>query len=223
MTNKAFIFDLDGVIVDTAKYHFKAWQNLASSLGIPFTQEQNEQLKGVSRARSLEKILKWGSVSVSDKEFEKLMTLKNAEYLGYISNMDTSEILPDVPKVLDHLIANNHPIALGSASKNARIILEKVSLLDTFSVIVDGTHVSKAKPDPEVFLIGAEQLGVAPQDCIVFEDSVAGIEAANVANMVSIGIGDQQVLKAADYVFKDFTEITTVFLDNLKTIEKVVK
>ncbi len=218
---KAFIFDLDGVIVDTAKYHFLAWQNLATSLEISFSEEQNEQLKGVSRVRSLEKILEWGGKTISEERFTKLMSEKNEEYLNYISRMDTSEILPDVPRILDYLISKEQGIALGSASKNARIILEKVELYDKFHSIVDGTNVSKAKPDPEVFLIGAEALGVSPENCVVFEDSVAGIQAANSANMISIGIGNPSVLHEADYIFKDFTEIKEEFIDTLVTTQKV--
>ncbi|AXT53544.1 beta-phosphoglucomutase [Aquimarina sp. BL5] len=221
MTKKAFIFDLDGVIVDTAKYHFLAWQNLANGLGISFSEEQNEQLKGVSRIRSLEKILEWGNKTISEEEFTSLMTKKNEEYLNYIETMDTSEILPDVPRVLEYLLTKEQAIALGSASKNARIILDKVLLKEKFHEIVDGTDVSKAKPDPEVFLIGAQKLGVAPKDCIVFEDSVAGVQAANIANMVSIGIGDADVLHEADYVFSNFTEITEEFINQLVITKKV--
>ncbi|MCK8524066.1 beta-phosphoglucomutase [Aquimarina sp. D1M17] len=212
---KAFIFDLDGVIVDTAKYHFLAWQNLANGLGISFSEEQNEQLKGVSRIRSLEKILEWGNKTISEEEFTRLMTEKNEEYLSYISKMDVSEVLPDVPRVLDYLVSENQGIALGSASKNARAILEKVELTTKFQTIVDGTNVTKAKPDPEVFLIGAKELGVKPEDCIVFEDSVAGVQAANNANMISIGIGSKDVLHEADYVFADFTEIDETFINQL--------
>ncbi|AXT58816.1 beta-phosphoglucomutase [Aquimarina sp. AD10] len=217
---KAFIFDLDGVIVDTAKYHFLAWQNLANNLGISFSEEQNEQLKGVSRIRSLEKILEWGNKTISEEEFTRLMTEKNEEYLEYIKKMDTTEILPDVPRVLDYLISKNQGIALGSASKNARIILEKVQLQEKFEAIVDGTNVSKAKPDPEVFLIGAKELGISPENCVVFEDSVAGVQAANSANMISIGIGNRQVLHEADYVFNDFTEIKEDFINNLVLTKK---
>ncbi len=218
---KAFIFDLDGVIVDTAKYHFLAWQNLASSLGISFSSAQNEQLKGVSRIRSLEKILEWGNKTISEEEFTRLMSEKNEEYLEYISKMDATEILPDVPRVLDLLISKEQAIALGSASKNARVILDKVGLRDKFQTIVDGTNVSKAKPDPEVFLIGAQELDISPEDCIVFEDSVAGIQAANIANMISIGIGDAKVLHEADYIFKDFTEIKEEFINTLVKTQKV--
>jgi len=215
MMKKGFIFDLDGVIVDTAKYHFLAWQNLANSLGISFSSEQNEQLKGVSRVRSLEKILSWGNKTISEEKFTRLMSEKNEEYLAYISKMTTKEILPDVPKVLDYLISKEQGIALGSASKNARAILDKVELTSKFHAIVDGNNVSKAKPDPEVFLIGAKELGIAPEKCIVFEDSVAGVQAANSANMTSIGIGDSDVLYEADHIFKDFTEINEEFIHQL--------
>ncbi len=215
MHKKGFIFDLDGVIVDTAKYHFLAWRKLANSIGVDFTEVQNEQLKGVSRVRSLEKILEWGNKTLSEDDFMKLMNLKNQDYLSYINEMDDSEILPDVSKTLDFLIKNKQAIALGSASKNAKPILEKVNLIEKFEAIVDGNDVSKAKPDPEVFLIGAKLLNLNPKDCIVFEDSVAGIQAANTANMISIGIGEQSVLNEADYIFKDFTEMSSEFLEGI--------
>jgi beta-phosphoglucomutase len=165
--------------------------------------------------RSLEKILAWGNKTISQDKFTELMAKKNEDYLGYIVEMDASEILPDVPKVLAGLLEKEQPIAIGSASKNARTILERVSLLQHFDAIVDGNEVSKAKPDPEVFLIAAKLLNVAPEDCIVFEDSVAGVEPANVANMISIGIGSKDVLGDANYVFKDFTEISEDFINNL--------
>ncbi|HNQ26994.1 MAG TPA: beta-phosphoglucomutase [Aquaticitalea sp.] len=215
MTKKAFIFDLDGVIVDTAKYHFLAWKKLANSIGVDFTEHQNEQLKGVSRVKSLEKILAWGNKDVTEDEFMELMAIKNDDYLGYIKKMDQSEILPDVLKILDFLGEKQQHIALGSASKNARMILEKVNILDKFEVIVDGNDVSKAKPNPEVFLTAARMLNCEPLNCIVFEDSLAGIKAANIASMVSIGIGDKETLKEADFVFKDFTEISTEFLNEI--------
>ncbi|WP_299674580.1 beta-phosphoglucomutase [uncultured Tenacibaculum sp.] len=215
MNKKGFIFDLDGVIVDTAKYHFLAWKKLANDLGIDFTEDQNEQLKGVSRVKSLEKILHWGGVSISEEEFLQLMDKKNTDYLSYIETMTEDEILVDVPKVLNLLKVENQGLALGSASKNARTILKKVELFDKFDSIVDGTNVSKAKPDPEVFIIAAENLEIAPEKCIVFEDSIAGIQAANAANMISIGIGEKDVLSEADYVFKDFSEISEEFISQL--------
>ncbi|MBO6881076.1 beta-phosphoglucomutase [Winogradskyella sp.] len=215
MNKKGFIFDLDGVIVDTAKYHFLAWKKLANSLGIDFTEEENEQLKGVSRVRSLEKILSWGNKTISEDKFMELMSAKNTDYLSHISKMDEDEILPGVPKILNLLKDKEQPISLGSASKNARTILERVNLKKHFDAIVDGNDVSKAKPDPEVFLIAAKLLNVKPEHCIVFEDSVAGVEAANAANMVSIGIGSEDVLGHAKYIFKDFTEISNEFINSL--------
>ncbi|WFO15433.1 beta-phosphoglucomutase [Cellulophaga baltica 4] len=210
-----FIFDLDGVIVDTAKYHYLAWRKLANELGFEFTYEQNELFKGVSRKRCLEILLNIGGVTATQQQFDTWMVEKNIDYLAYIENMDASEILPDVPKVLEYLKQKKIPIALGSASKNAQPILEKVNLLPYFDTIVDGNNVTKAKPDPEVFLIAADQLGVKPNNCIVFEDAVAGIEAANAAGMISIGIGDAEILNQAKYNFNDFTEIELSFLDTL--------
>ncbi len=143
------------------------------------------------------------------------MGKKNEEYLSFIAEMDTNEILPDVPRVLNFLKENKQPISLGSASKNARTILERVNLMSDFDAIVDGNDVTKAKPDPEVFLIAAKELNIKPEDCIVFEDSVAGVTAANSANMISIGIGSKDVLGHATYVFNDFTEISDDFIKSL--------
>lgn len=210
-----FIFDLDGVIVDTAKYHYQAWKQLANNIGIEFSLEQNEQLKGVSRVESLKKILHWGQKTISDDEFITLMTEKNNHYLSFIETMDEHEVLPDVSKVLNYISSKNQKIALGSASKNAVGILNKVNLTHFFDAIVDGNQVTHAKPDPEVFLNAAKQMQVAPEHCIVFEDAVAGIQAANAANMISVGIGDAQILHEADYVFKDFTGMSLEFIDQL--------
>ncbi len=215
MTKKGFIFDLDGVIVDTAKYHFLSWKKLANDLDFDFTKAQNEHLKGVSREKSLEKILSWGNETISEEKFKKLMAKKNDDYLSHIEKMDETEILPDVTKILDYLIKENQTIALGSASKNAKTILEKVNLLEKFDAIVDGNDVTKGKPNPEVFLSASKLLNINPENCIVFEDAVAGIQAANAANMISIGIGDETVLNEADYVFKDFTEISDEFIEEL--------
>ncbi len=212
---KGFIFDLDGVIVDTAKYHYLAWEKLANQLGFEFTKEQNELFKGVSRKRCLEILLKIGNREATQEEFDTWMVEKNVDYLKYIEDMDASEILPDVPRVLAFLKERNIPIALGSASKNAQPILEKVGLLHYFDTIVDGNNVTKAKPDPEVFLLAAKQLGVEAKDCVVFEDAVAGVEAANAARMMSIGIGDENVLSEAQFIFTDFTEISTDFMKDL--------
>jgi beta-phosphoglucomutase len=215
MNKKAFIFDLDGVIVDTAKYHFLAWQKLANQLGIDFTHEHNESLKGVSRVRSLEIILALGNVQTTEAEKNKWLVQKNEEYLSYLVTMDEKELLPDVPRVLAFLKEHQQFIALGSASKNARPILEKTNILHYFDAIVDGNDVSNAKPDPEVFIRAAQLVGVSNTNSIVFEDSVAGIQAANVAQMISIGMGDPIVLHEAQYNFKDFTSIEDAFLEKL--------
>lgn len=211
-----YIFDLDGVIVDTAKYHFLAWKKLADHLGIDFTKKDNELLKGVSRVRSLEIILELGNTRLPEEEFNRYLQEKNEDYLSYIQQMDESEILPGVQDSLDFLKKKNKKIVLGSASKNAKTILERVHLLEYFDEIVDGNSVTKAKPDPEVFLLGAQRTDSKPEECVVFEDAVAGIEAANAANMISIGIGSAEVLSEADYVFGGFTDFSNDFLINLK-------
>lgn len=213
--SKGVIFDLDGVIVDTAKLHFLAWRKLANDLGFDITEEQNEQLKGTSRVKSLERILEWGGVTLTEDEFMEKMAIKNDNYLSYVSNMSKKDILPGINKVIDYLAQNNIPIALGSASKNARNILEKTNLHQRFQAIVDGNDVNKAKPNPEVFLIAASKLKVEPENCIVFEDSVAGIRAANIADMISVGIGDEKVLGEADHIFKNFHEIEIDFVKQL--------
>jgi beta-phosphoglucomutase len=202
LKRKAFIFDLDGVIVDTAKYHYLAWQKLAQQLDIPFTLKDNEALKGVSRVQSQEDKDKW-------------LLQKNEEYLSYLVTMDQSEILPGVLPVLEFLKNKKQFIALGSASKNAKPILEKTNVLHYFDAIVDGNDVTNAKPDPEVFLKAARLGNIPTEDAIVFEDSVAGIQAANIAHMTSIGIGDATTLQEAQYLFKDFNEIAFSFLEEL--------
>jgi beta-phosphoglucomutase len=215
MNKKAFIFDLDGVIVDTARYHFFAWQKIAGELGIEFTPEHNEQLKGVSRVRSLDIILEIGKVTADQTDKDRWLHQKNQDYLSYIENMNESEVLTGVLHVLKFLKGKGQPVALGSASKNARPILEKVKILDYFDVIVDGNDVTNAKPDPEVFVEAARLLGITPENSIVFEDSVAGIQAANIAGMTSVGIGEASILHEAHYIFPDFTHIDSSFLETL--------
>ena len=215
MRKKAFIFDLDGVIVDTAKYHFLAWQKIAQELNIEFTLEHNELLKGVSRVRSLDIILELGNVEASQEDKNNWLVQKNEEYLTYLVDMDQSELLPGVLPVLEFLKQNNQPIALGSASKNARPILEKTGILHYFDAVVDGNDVTNAKPDPEVFLIAAQLLQIPAHDAIVFEDSVAGVQAANIAKMTSIGIGDKKTLFEAQHIFGNFTQMETSFIEDL--------
>jgi len=211
--NKAFIFDLDGVIVDTARYHFLAWQKIASQLGIEFTPEHNEHLKGVSRVRSLDIILELGKINASQEDKNKWLVQKNEDYLSYLVNMNQSEVLEGVLPILQFLKDKNQLIALGSASKNARPILEKTGIIHYFDAIVDGNDVTNAKPDPEVFLQAARLLNVNPENAIVFEDSVAGIQAANIAKMISVGIGEESILHEAKFIFKDFTFMDTSFIE----------
>jgi len=215
MNTIGFIFDLDGVIVDTAKYHFLAWKNLANELGFDFTEKQNELLKGVSRVKSLEILLDIGKISLTEDKKSALMIEKNKEYLAEVHTMTADEILPGILNVLDFLDKQNIKYALGSASKNAPLILKNVGLFDRFSAIVDGNDVTEAKPNPEVFLIAAKKIDKAPKNCIVFEDAIAGVQAANKAGMLSIGIGDKNVLKEANYVFAGTNEISTNFIKKL--------
>ena len=215
MNKKAFIFDLDGVIVDTAKYHFLAWQKIASELGIEFTPEHNEQLKGVSRVRSLDIILELGKIEATQEEKNRWLVQKNEDYLSYLVNMNFSEILPGVIPILQFLKEHEQGIALGSASKNARPILEKTGIISYFDAIVDGNDVANAKPDPEVFVQAARLLNISNENAIVFEDSVAGIQAANIAKMTSVGIGEATILHEAKYIFKDFTYMDTSFVEAL--------
>ncbi|MGB5980925.1 MAG: beta-phosphoglucomutase [Nonlabens sp.] len=217
---KGFIFDLDGVIVDTAKFHFVAWQRLAKSIGVDFDHEQNEQLKGVSRVNSLKKILQWGNATLSEDEFNSKMAQKNEEYLDLVATLTTSDIMPGVHDFLLELRRRDQPIALGSASKNARPILEKLNISHLFDTIVDGTNVTQAKPDPEVFTTAASQLNMNDADCIIFEDSVAGVQAANTANMISIGLGDPKILHEADEVFQSFTDMPANYINTLLKKEK---
>jgi len=215
MSNKAFIFDLDGVIVDTAKFHYLAWKELANALGFDFNEEQNELLKGVSRVASLEILLKIGNVQLSDDRKETLLKEKNKQYLGFIAKMGEDEILPGIKDLLLYLKDKNIPFSLGSASKNARLILEILKLHNLFDAIVDGNDVSIAKPDPEVFLIAANKLNKEPHDCVVIEDAQAGIQAANNAEMISVGIGNKKVLKEADFVLNSTSELTIDFIQKL--------
>lgn len=211
MSTIGVIFDLDGVIVDTAKYHFLAWKDLADELGFEFTEAHNELLKGVSRVRSLEILLDIGKVELPEAKKQEYLISKNEHYLEYITKMGAEEILPGASELLDALDDLGIKYVLGSASKNAPLILKQVGLYERFAGIVDGNSVSKAKPDPEVFLIGAQKLDIALEKCIVFEDAIAGVEAANAAHMTSIGIGDAKTLSEADFNFNNLTEIPENF------------
>ncbi len=204
---KGAIFDLDGVIVDTAKYHYLAWKELAEELGFLFKESDNERLKGVSRMHSLEILLEVGGITATESEKERMAQSKNDRYVEMLDNLDKSELLEGAEEYLKKLKSDGVLIALGSASKNAPHILDKLGITELFDAIVDGNSVSKAKPDPEVFLKGAELLGLEPEDCCVFEDSQAGIEAARRAGCSVIAIDKGEVLKDADKYVKCLGEL----------------
>ena len=218
---KACIFDLDGVICDTAKYHFTAWQHIANSFGIEFNLLDNESLKGVSRVDSLSQILKKGNKTITDEEFQSALIKKNEEYLTLVASMRNDEILPGVEDFLQTLKDNNIKIGLGSASKNAPLILEKIGLTHYFDSIIDGNQVEKGKPSPEVFLKGAKALNVDPLNAVVFEDAVAGVEAANRGGFLSIGVGDNHILRNAKLVITGFENFT--LLDLQSTFDTLTK
>lgn len=205
---KACLFDLDGVVVDTAQFHYAAWKQLANQLGFDLSHEQNEQLKGVSRMESLDIILEIGNVQLDDETKIRLATEKNEHYLALCQQMTPDDVLPGVHTFMDQLNAASIKIGLGSASKNARTILEHIDMLNRFETIVDGTRISKGKPDPETFLLGAQDLGVDPADCVVFEDAVAGIQAAKNGGMVAVGIGDPAVLAGSNLVITGFADLS---------------
>ncbi|HZY36972.1 MAG TPA: beta-phosphoglucomutase [Mucilaginibacter sp.] len=207
-TIKACIFDLDGVIVDTAVYHYKAWKRLANELGFDLTEEQNEKLKGVSRVRSLELILQWGGITKTEEEQKELAARKNDWYVEMINRMTPEEILPGAKEFLMACREAGLKTALGSASKNSGTILDKVGIAGLFDAVIDGNKVSKPKPDPEVFLKGAEELGMPPVNCVVFEDAIAGVEAAKNGGMKAVGVGSPEVLHEADLVVSGLNEMS---------------
>lgn len=209
---KAFLFDLDGVLVDTAVFHYQAWRRMANSLGFDFTHEFNETLKGVSRMDSLDRILALGGVALTDERKLELAAEKNQWYLDLVNEMTSDDILPGVNAFLDQTKRAGMKIALGSVSKNAPLILERVGLSNSFDAIIDGSKITHSKPDPEVFLKGAAELNVLPEECIVFEDAVAGVEAAKRGGMFALGIGSPDVLTEADLVVPSLEHITVAEL-----------
>lgn len=217
---KACIFDLDGVIVDTAKYHYVAWKRLANELGLDLTKEENEQLKGVSRMQTLEIILEKGNLQNNYTEEEKvaLATKKNEWYREFVVKMDSSEVLPGVVDFLDTLKANNIKIALGSASRNAPTILDVTGMTHYFEVIIDGNKTTRSKPDPQVFQMGAEGLGVKPNEAVVFEDSYKGLNAALAGGFYAVGVGSPEQLGHGHMVIDGIHEMN---LEKLHSLDKV--
>lgn len=214
---KACIFDLDGVIVDTAKYHFIAWRRLANELSIELTEAENEQLKGVSRMETLEIILTKGNLqnSYTLEEKAEMAERKNDWYREFITKMDKTEVLPGVITFLDRLQAAGIKIGLGSASKNAQTILEVTEMLHYFEVIIDGTKTTRSKPDPQVFEMGAAELGVLPAEAVVFEDSYKGLDAALAGGFYAVGVGDEVQLNKAHLVVQRLDGISLEQLQNL--------
>ena len=209
------LFDLDGVIVDTAKYHFLAWKKIAKNIGYDLTDKDNEQLKGISRQDSLNIILDLANVTINLEVFNHYLIQKNNDYLILIQSISPNDILPGILEALTFLKERGIKIGLGSASKNAKIILQKLQLMDYFEVIIDGNMVIKGKPDPEVFLKGSTALNVPNDRCIVFEDAFAGIIAAKKAGMTAIALGDKKFFSNADFCFSNFTQLNIKVLSNL--------
>lgn len=214
---QAALFDLDGVIVDTAKYHYLAWKRLAQDYGFDFTERDNERLKGVSRMRSLEILLEIGGLQVDETNKQAMADKKNDWYIDYISRINQYDILPGAKEYLEIIRKRGVKTALGSASKNAPMLLERLEILLLFDVIIDGNKVRKAKPDPEVFLLAARELGITPANCVVFEDASAGIEAALRAGMGSVGIGNRLALINADICVAGLDQLAVLTLEPIQS------
>lgn len=196
---QAVIFDLDGVIVDTAHYHFIAWQRLARELGVNFSEKENEQLKGVSRMKSLEIILELGKITLPEQKKIELADKKNSWFVEYIKAVKPEEIFPGVREMLKKLKSQGIKIGLASSSKNADTVISLLEIKDEFDAVVDGTMIVHTKPDPEIFLLAAKKLGIVPQNCLVFEDAEAGVEAALAAGMKCVGVGSTEQLGKANF------------------------
>lgn len=207
---KGIIFDLDGVLVFTDQFHFATWKQLASELGYTIDEEMNSRLRGVSRMDSLNIVLEKYEGILSNEQKVVLADRKNKIYLNYLENMVPSDVSNAVRKTLADLHERGYKIALGSSSRNAKIILKKVALEEAFDAISDGTNISKSKPDPEVFLKAAEYLDLQPEECIVVEDAYAGIDAAKAGNMQAVGIGEAYSYAKADYHIKKIEELLTI-------------
>lgn len=207
---KAFIFDLDGVIVSTDDLHFLAWKHMADLEGIYFDQNINHRLRGVSRLASLEIILEQAKKSYTDVEKQNLCELKNRYYVSLLETLSSKDILPGVLPTLEYLKKKGYLLAIGSSSKNARIILDKIGLTEYFDVISDGNNITKSKPDPEVFLKAMTMLGLTHRDCAVVEDAEAGIDAANHAQMVSIGVGPASVYQKTQIKLQNILMLKSV-------------
>ena len=213
----ACIFDLDGVIVDTARYHYLAWKRLAAELGFELTPEDNERLKGVSRMQSLEIVLEIGGIRAEPAEREQMAEKKNQWFNELIAKMEPGEIFPGVKELVADIRNTGRKVALASSSKNAQLVVDRLEIRDLFEVIIDGSMIEHTKPDPEIFLLAAKRLGVDPSSCIVFEDAEAGVEAALAAGMKCVGIGSPERLGKAHLVLPTISEFTVDMLSRLET------
>jgi beta-phosphoglucomutase len=212
---KACIFDLDGVIVDTARYHYLAWKRLADGLGYHLTEAENERLKGVSRMQSLEIVLDLAGVSLNQEHKELLADKKNIWFNEYVDGMTPEEIFPGVKDLIRELKVGGIKVGLASSSKNAVTVLHKLEMENEFETIVDGTMITHTKPDPEIFLLTARRMKVDPSSCVVVEDAEAGVDAALAAGMKCIGVGSAVLLKRADKVFSKTSDIKFSTVRNL--------
>lgn len=208
MRIRGCIFDMDGVIVDSAQHHFTSWKMIADELAISFTKKDNKFLKGLSRIDSLEMILSLGSLELNSETKQQLMEKKNSLYLDLISTIGEQEILPGVKNLILELKREGIGVCLGSSSMNATLILKNVNLFNLFDGVVDGNHTTLSKPDPEVFLKGAEILGLSPTECIVFEDAASGVEAAISGGFFTLGVGDASELSRANSIVSDLDGMT---------------
>ena len=207
---KAFIFDLDGVLVFTDKYHYQAWKKMADGLGVYFDETINNRLRGVSRMESLEIILEKYDGHLTEEEKLALATQKNEDYRKLLEKMTPDDVSNEVRETLHELKQRGYKLAIGSSSKNARFILQRVDLIDMFDAISDGNNITNSKPDPEVFLKAAEYLGEKPEDCIVVEDAYAGVDAAKAGGMTAAAIGDAVTYEKADYILQSFKDLLTI-------------
>ncbi len=210
---RAFIFDLDGVLTDTAEYHYRAWKRLADEERVPFTRNDNEKLRGISRRASLNLIFQ--ERKLTEYKALELMDRKNGYYREYLNNITTGDLLPGVIELLGKLQARGCRLAMASASKNASTVIEQLNIASYFDAIADGNSVKKTKPAPDLFLYAANQLGLLPENCLVVEDAEAGIVAARVAGMVTIGIGPPERVGEADYVYPS---VEAIELDDIQGI-----
>ncbi len=208
---KGIIFDLDGVLVFTDKFHYKAWKSMADDLGVYFDEQINNRLRGVSRMQSLEIILeRYEGDTLSESEKEKLAAEKNSIYRQLLKGMTPDDVTNEVRSTLKKLKEKGYMLAIGSSSKNAKFILERVNLTDMFDAISDGTNITKSKPDPEVFLKACEYMGLKPSECAVIEDATAGIDAAKAGGMTAVAIGDAAEYEKSDYVLDTFADLVSI-------------